>query len=93
MRDDTAWFRTPNGNNRPEHGSGGTGVSVPPIGSPMRQSEEVLTPTAPPEPVVLGPNEQCGVPVTPSCEGKVSRQGLIAPLGVPQAFSPPLLQI
>ena len=88
---DTAWLRNPNGNERPEHGSGGTGVNVSLIGSPMRQSEAALTPTAPPEPVVLGPNEQCGISVAPhSSEGKVGRQGLNAPVGVPQAFSTPL---
>ena len=87
---DTAWLRNPNGNERPEHGSGGTGVNVSLMGSPMRQSEAALTPTAPPEPVVMGPNEQCGVPVAPSSEEKVGRQGLNAPLGVPQAFSTPL---
>ena len=83
-------LRNPNGDERPEHGSGGTGVNMSLMGSPMRQSEAALTPTAPPEPVVLGPNEQCGVPVAPSSEGKVCRQGLNAPLGVPQAFSTPL---
>ena len=88
---DTTLLRNPNGNERPERGSGGTGVNVSLMGSPMRQSEAALTPTAPPEPVVLGPNEQCGVPVAPhSSEGKVGRQGLNAPLGVPQAFSTPL---
>ena len=87
---DTARLRNPNGNERPEHGSGGTGVNVSLMGSPMRQPEVALTLTAPPEPVVLGPNEQCGVPVAPSSEGKVGRQGLNAPLGVPQAFSTPL---
>ena len=91
IENDTAWLRNPNGNERPERGSGGTGVNVSLMGSPMRQSEAALTPTAPPEPVVLGPNEQCGVPVAPhSSEGKVGRQGLNAPLGVPQAFSTPL---
>ena len=34
-------------------------------------------PTAPPEPVVMGPDAQCGVPVTPSCERKVGDRGLM----------------
>ena len=87
---DTARLRNPNGNEPPDYGSGGTGVNVSLMGSPIRQSEAALTLTAPPEPVFLGPNEQCGVPVAPNSEGKVGRQGLNAPLGVPQAFSTPL---
>ena len=87
---DTAWLRNPNGSDRPEYRSGGTGVNMSLISSAMRQSEAALTPTAPPEPVVLGPNEQCRVPVTPSSEGEVGGQGLNTTLGVPQAFSTPL---
>ena len=75
MRDDKAWFRNPNGSDRPEHRFKSTGVN-----SPMSQSEETLTPTAPPKTVIMGPNEQCGVPVTPGCEGNVDRQGLNTPL-------------